>query len=102
MEKIHQQGLKYDLILMDIIMPVLDGVATCTILRRTELTPIIAMTSNIRQTDIDMYYSSGMNDVLPKPFARDTLLSMLRKYLMHFIGTSRQIEATVPTKGVVE
>lgn len=97
-DRIQQQGQKYDLILMDIIMPVLDGVATCTILRRTEMTPVIAMTSNIRQSDIDMYYSSGMNDVLPKPFARETLLSMLKKYLAHS-AENGQVEPQAPVRG---
>lgn len=50
---------KYDLILMDIIMPILDGIAACTMIRRTHMTPVIAMTSNIRNADIHSYYSAG-------------------------------------------
>ncbi|KAI5296923.1 hypothetical protein KEM56_005217, partial [Ascosphaera pollenicola] len=41
------------------------------------------MTSNIRQTDIELYFNIGMNDVLPKPFAKETLSTMLRKHLTH-------------------
>ncbi|OAL75368.1 stress response transcription factor SrrA/Skn7 [Trichophyton violaceum] len=77
-----QGGSKYDLILMDIIMPNLDGVSACSLIRRFDSTPIIAMTSNIRSSDIDLYFHHGMNDVLPKPFTRQSLLNMLEKHLV--------------------
>ena len=78
-----QEGLKYDMILMDIIMPQLDGVSACHIIRQFDRTPIVAMTSNIRSDDIQMYFQHGMDDVLPKPFTRKSLLEMLEKHLMH-------------------
>ncbi|GAB7360968.1 hypothetical protein MBLNU230_g0951t1 [Neophaeotheca triangularis] len=76
-------GAKYDLILMDIIMPNLDGVSATHLIRQFDATPIVAMTSNIRSDDISMYFSHGMNDVLPKPFTKEGLLSMLEKHLGH-------------------
>ncbi|KAI9676898.1 MAG: kinase-regulated stress-responsive transcription factor skn7 [Caeruleum heppii] len=76
-------GSKYDLVLMDIIMPNLDGVSATSLIRRFDPTPIIAMTSNIRSDDISMYFQHGMNDVLPKPFTKEGLLNMLEKHLGH-------------------
>ncbi|KAF2101616.1 hypothetical protein NA57DRAFT_64354 [Rhizodiscina lignyota] len=76
-------GSKYDLVLMDIIMPNLDGVSACHLIRQFDSTPIIAMTSNIRSDDIQMYFQHGMNDVLPKPFTKEGLLMMLEKHLAH-------------------
>ncbi|KAF2649399.1 response regulator [Lophiostoma macrostomum CBS 122681] len=76
-------GSKYDLVLMDIIMPNLDGVSACHLIRQFDNTPIIAMTSNIRSDDISMYFQHGMNDVLPKPFTKEGLLQMLEKHLVH-------------------
>lgn len=76
-------GSKYDLVLMDIIMPNLDGVSACHLIRQFDTTPIIAMTSNIRSDDISMYFQHGMNDVLPKPFTKEGLLHMLEKHLVH-------------------
>ncbi|KAF2711609.1 response regulator [Pleomassaria siparia CBS 279.74] len=76
-------GSKYDLVLMDIIMPNLDGVSACHLIRQFDNTPIIAMTSNIRSDDISMYFQHGMNDVLPKPFTKEGLLQMLEKHLIH-------------------
>ena len=52
-------GSKYDLVLMDIIMPNLDGVSACHLIRQFDSTPIIAMTSNIRSDDIAMYFQHG-------------------------------------------
>ena len=60
-------GAKYDLILMDIIMPNLDGVSACHLIRQFDSTPIIAMTSNIRSDDISMYFSHGMSPFVFTP-----------------------------------
>ena len=54
-------GSKYDLVLMDIIMPNLDGVSATHLIRQFDSTPIIAMTSNIRSDDISMYFQHGMS-----------------------------------------
>ena len=65
-------GNKYDLILMDIIMPNLDGVSACHLIRQFDPTPIIAMTSNIKADDISMYFSHGTSLLSPH-LAYDTL-----------------------------
>ena len=52
-------GSKYDMVLMDIIMPNLDGVSATHLIRQFDHTPIIAMTSNIRSDDISMYFQHG-------------------------------------------
>ncbi|KAH7908514.1 HSF-type DNA-binding-domain-containing protein [Hygrophoropsis aurantiaca] len=75
---------KYDLVLMDIVMPKLDGVSATSLIRQFDhMTPIISMTSNSKPSEIMTYYSSGMNDILPKPFTKEGLLDMLEKHLMH-------------------
>ncbi|KAG8987843.1 kinase-regulated stress-responsive transcription factor skn7 [Tulasnella sp. 427] len=75
---------KYDLVLMDIVMPKLDGVSATSLIRQFDhMTPIISMTSNNKPNDVVTYYSSGMNDILPKPFTRESLFTMLEKHLMH-------------------
>ena len=59
-------------------MPKLDGVSATSLIRRFDhMTPIISMTSNSRPAEILKYYSSGMNDILPKPFTKDGLFDML-------------------------
>ncbi|KZS89929.1 hypothetical protein SISNIDRAFT_416127 [Sistotremastrum niveocremeum HHB9708] len=75
---------KYDLVLMDIFMPKLDGVTATTMIRQFDhMTPIISMTSNSNPDDVMLYFSRGMNDILPKPFTKENLLGMLEKHLMH-------------------
>lgn len=41
-------------------MPNLDGVSACHLIRQFDRTPIIAMTSNIRKDDIELYFQHGM------------------------------------------
>lgn len=91
-----QEGVKYDMILMDIIMPNLDGVSACHIIRQFDRTPIVAMTSNIRSDDIQMYFQHGMDDVLPKPFTRKSLLDMLEKHLQHLKKTPLGMDPPAP------
>jgi len=75
---------KYDLVLMDIVMPKLDGVSATSLIRKFDsMTPIISMTSNSKPNEILKYFSSGMNDILPKPFTKQGLLDMLEKHLAH-------------------
>lgn len=70
-----QGGQKYDLILMDIIMPNLDGVSACHLIRQFDRTPIIAMTSNIRSDDIQLYFQHGKHF---RPFILTMLVSETR------------------------
>lgn len=59
-------------------MPKLDGVSATSLIRQFDhMTPIISMTSNSKPQEIMTYYSHGMNDILPKPFTKEGLLSML-------------------------
>ncbi|OSD08249.1 hypothetical protein PYCCODRAFT_2985 [Trametes coccinea BRFM310] len=75
---------KYDLVLMDIVMPKLDGVSATSLIRQFDhMTPIISMTSNSKPAEIMKYYSSGMNDHLPKPFTQHGLWEVLEKHLTH-------------------
>ncbi|KXN87180.1 Transcription factor prr1 [Leucoagaricus sp. SymC.cos] len=81
---------KYDLVLMDIVMPKMDGVSATSMIRQFDhLTPIISMTSNAKPNEIMTYYSSGMNDILPKPFTQTGLFEMLEKHLMHLKAIQR-------------
>ncbi|TFK18868.1 hypothetical protein FA15DRAFT_674952 [Coprinopsis marcescibilis] len=87
---------KYDLVLMDIVMPKLDGVSATSMIRKFDQgTPIISMTSNSKPNEIMTYYSSGMNDILPKPFTKQGLLDVLEKHLIHLKGIQR-ISKSVP------
>ncbi len=73
---------KYDLILMDVQMPVLDGFA-CTrkIRKHWKDVPIIAITASPRNEIINEIMACGMNDFVSKPFKPNELRSKLLEYL---------------------
>lgn len=77
------KGKLYDLILMDIQMPNMDGYQTSTVIRKKlHLNiPIIAMTAHVMPTEKQKCINVGMNDYLSKPIDEKLLLEMLQKYL---------------------
>ncbi|KZV94846.1 CheY-like protein [Exidia glandulosa HHB12029] len=87
---------KYDLVLMgdqrriltghfqDIVMPHMDGLSATARIRQFDMvTPIVSMTGNGETSDVVSYMSSGMTDVLIKPFSKDALIVLLEKHLAH-------------------
>ena len=73
----------FDLILMDIQMPIMDGVSA-TIEIRNKLhsrIPIIALTANASVSDEMKYKEVGMNDHLSKPFKSEDLFNKIKKQL---------------------
>lgn len=76
----------YDLIFMDHMMPVMDGIETTRIIRELSEeyytnVPIIALTANAMVDVQQAYFEAGMNDVLIKPIDMDMLARMLLKWL---------------------
>lgn len=72
---------KYDLILLDIQMPKMDGVTTSKYIREKmqQTIPIIALTANASENDEKTYKAAGMNDYISKPYKREKLFeSMVR------------------------
>jgi len=73
---------KYDLVLMDIQMPIMDGYkATETIRRIFPDLPIIAMTANAMKADIATSLRYGMNDHISKPINLEYMKDVLKKWL---------------------
>jgi PAS domain S-box-containing protein len=74
----------YDAILMDIQMPVMDGYeATRQIRKNNFKKPIIALSANVYQEDIDKAFESGMNSHVGKPFTQKDVYDELKKWLSH-------------------
>jgi len=73
-----------DIILLDFMMPVLDGKQTCRQLKSSEKTkdiPVIILSGKSFQEDIDSMYDAGADDYLAKPFTVTQLINMINKYL---------------------
>ncbi|MEA3317749.1 MAG: response regulator, partial [Bacteroidota bacterium] len=77
---------KFDIILMDIQMPIMNGIVTTKKIRNIEKstnthTPIIAITANALLGDKEECIAAGMDDYLSKPFQIETLLDKMKKQL---------------------
>ena len=76
-----------DLILLDMMMPDLDGLSTLKKLRENSNTasiPVIFMTAKVQEKEVKQYYEAGALAVLPKPFDPMTLADQIREiWLRH-------------------
>jgi CheY-like chemotaxis protein/signal transduction histidine kinase len=77
---------KYDLILMDIQMPIMDGFKATRKIREIEKstnthTPIIAVTANAFPEDKEKCFAAGMDDYISKPFQPEDLIRKIKKHL---------------------
>ena len=85
-EKFQTNPEAYDLIMMDLQMPVMDGFQATINIRsldipRAKTVPIIAMTANVFKEDVDTCIASGMNDHLGKPIDFPALMKKLHQYI---------------------
>ncbi|MDR3311290.1 MAG: response regulator [Oscillospiraceae bacterium] len=94
-----ETGDKFDIVLMDLQMPVLDGIGAAKRIRAagtlyTRTVPIIAMTANAFKEDVQRCAEAGMNEHLSKPVEIDSLLAVMSCYL----ETDIILEANKPTE----
>jgi len=81
----------FDLVLMDMQMPVMDGYeATAQLRSRGVRLPIIALTASTTDTDIERSIKSGCDSHLPKPYDKDDLIALCVRYLQGNAARERQ------------
>lgn len=90
----------YDLMILDVMLPGLDGLALLEQLRRKKDMPVIMLTARVQQQDRIVGLNSGADDYLPKPFDPDELLARIRAVLRRTQGADRPHDATVTLGGV--
>ena len=85
-------ALSFDVCLMDIEMPVMNGLAACHRIRSMEQSgdivrrvPVIAVTANARQEQVEHMIKEGFDEVLTKPFRVPQLLSVIQQLLERFV-----------------
>ncbi|MEI6584902.1 MAG: PAS domain S-box protein [Sediminibacterium sp.] len=76
----------FDLVLMDIHMPEMDGIEATRIIRKMEgekfnKIPIIALTANALKGDNQLFFEVGMNDYITKPFTEEKLYTVISRFL---------------------
>ena len=90
-DKMSSADQHYDLILMDVLMPVMDGLKATRAIRQLpngQAIPIIAMTANAFEEDRQACIAAGMDDFAAKPIDPDALLATLDKWLGRIKGTA--------------
>lgn len=82
-----QNHTAVDLVLLDIMMPEMDGVTACQEIRKYSMAPILFLTAKSQESDKLQAYYSGGDDFLTKPFSKAELLmkvkSLLRRYQVY-------------------
>ena len=89
----------YDLVLMDMQMPVMDGIAATLAIRKDRLhqdLPIVAMTANVLPQDVQRCVDAGMNDFLGKPLEPLDMWEMLLKWIPSRLA-ARAAAVSVPS-----
>lgn len=96
---------EYDLIILDVMMPGLNGYQTCVEMRKATNAPILFLSARSQVEDKTMGFLSGGDDYLPKPFSYQELLgrvkALLRRYQV-YQGKEEKQEATVYCVGKIE
>jgi len=91
LSKLNHENQNYDMVLMDMQMPVMDGITATHEIRKHNkwsALPIVAMTANTMTSDRDRCIEAGMNDYLVKPIDPDQLWITLRRWIKPLRNTT--------------
>ncbi|MCL2819582.1 MAG: response regulator [Oscillospiraceae bacterium] len=81
-DRLEKNKKMFNLIFMDIFMPIMDGIEAANKIKTLDSTiPIVALTANIMTSDLETYKRNGMPDCLGKPFTTTDLWNTLLKYI---------------------
>ncbi len=98
----QEQGTPYDLVLMDVQMPVMDGYTATGKLRQLGFQlPVIALTAHAMKGELQKAKQAGCNDHLAKPFRKQQLLQTVARHLNTAAHSSKQ-HSSKPAKSAVE
>ncbi|MBU0945544.1 MAG: PAS domain S-box protein [Proteobacteria bacterium] len=89
------RNVDYDLVLMDMQMPVMDGLTATQEIRKEDCfndLPVVAMTANVMQGDRDRCMAAGMNDHVAKPIEPEKLWEALLKWITPQHSTGASVE----------
>ena len=98
------QNGAYDLVLMDIRMPVMDGLTATVHIRnlnhQVSNIPIIAMTANTLPDEVELFGKAGMNDYIAKPYHTEELMTKIGTYLNRSVESEQilqNVEVNLPS-----
>ena len=82
LEKIRADD--YDLVILDVMMPGMNGYQACMEIRKSKNTPILFLSAKSQVEDKTLGFSSGRDDYLPKPFSYQELLSRVKALIRRY------------------
>lgn len=91
---------KFDLIILDVMLPVLNGFELLRTLRKRSTMPVIMLTARTAQEDRVRGLNTGADDYLPKPFGPEELLARIRAVLRRMTGNELVEAETISAGGV--
>ena len=101
----HADAQPYDIVLMDMQMPVMDGITASRLIRESysaQSLPIVAMTANAMQADKDRCMAAGMNGYVSKPINPDELWRALLAWIKPRAGLGQAADSPLPTAAAPE
>ena len=84
------RAIKPDLVLLDVMMPVMDGWAVCRIIRSESQTPVIMLTAKSETDDKVQGLRAGADDYITKPFEMKEVLARIEAVLRRATGTNTE------------
>ena len=90
----------YDLIILDIMMPKLDGFSTCKVIRKTSDTPIIMLSARGEEYDKLFGFELGIDDYIVKPFSPKELMARVNAVLKRRDASTRSKADVMRFKGL--
>ncbi|MCW5516984.1 ATP-binding protein [Muriicola sp. Z0-33] len=99
LQKIAQEH-DFNLVLLDVMMPVMSGYEVCEKIRKDNLPselPVVLLTAKNRVSDLVIGFNVGANDYLTKPFSKNELLSRMKTHL-NLSGIHKATSKFVPTE----
>jgi two-component system response regulator CpxR len=88
-------GGTYDLVILDVMLPVIDGFSVLQQLRRRKDVPVILLTARVQHHDRILGLNAGADDYLPKPFDPDELQARIRAVLRRTDATKGSKDVTI-------
>jgi two-component system response regulator CpxR len=85
----------YDLLILDVMLPEIDGFAVLQQLRRSKSLPVIMLTARLHRDDRILGLNAGADDYLPKPFDPDELMARIQAVLRRSSGVAGQPGPTI-------
>jgi len=86
---------KYDLILLDLMMPKIDGIEVCRRLRNLTNIPILMLTAKDQEIDKILGLGIGADDYMTKPFSINELVARIKAHLRRFLVLGSEADASV-------